>query len=289
MSSAPSNSREGKELVMVPEGILMAQSMAACNFPKFSGNNVEWWMAQYKRFCKEYLVSKPDMVFNVCQFLAKKPTKWHNMALKFDSWDEWKSMATKRFSNKHVDIIKKPETIQIQEYKSVDEFIDAYCALARLSIRRDLQKGHKGSRTKIKTDFNTGIGLTFFKCAIPLEYCMAIEEHGIEDPTDAYNLVEKFYRIKVENLPDEKARKASAWNPFSKKTTKEPKQADLSDKLTKVLKAFMANDKPAPRYNNGFCFNCQSTEHQAKDCLEKYQYCKEDHSCSDCKLQKKPP
>ncbi|KAJ9081191.1 hypothetical protein DSO57_1017380 [Entomophthora muscae] len=65
MSSAPSNSREGKELVMVPEGILMAQSMAAHNFPKFSGNNVEWWIAQYKRFCKEYLVSKPDMVFNV--------------------------------------------------------------------------------------------------------------------------------------------------------------------------------------------------------------------------------
>ncbi|KAJ9076193.1 hypothetical protein DSO57_1028596 [Entomophthora muscae] len=85
---------------MVPEGILMAQSMAACNFPKFSGNNVEWWIAQYKRFCKEYLVSKPDMVFNVHQFLAKKPTKWHDIILKFDSWEEWKAMAAKRFGDK---------------------------------------------------------------------------------------------------------------------------------------------------------------------------------------------
>ncbi|KAJ9081193.1 hypothetical protein DSO57_1017382 [Entomophthora muscae] len=118
---------------------------------------------------------------------------------------------------------------------------------------------------------------------------MAIEECNIEDLTDAYNLVEKFYCIKVENLPDEKARKASAWNPFSKKTTKEPKQADLSDKLTKVLKAFMANGKPAPRYNNGLCFNSQSAEHQAKDCPEKCRYCKEDHSCHDCKLRKNCP
>ncbi|KAJ9081192.1 hypothetical protein DSO57_1017381 [Entomophthora muscae] len=79
------------------------------------------------------------------------------MVLKFDSWDDWKSMATKRFGNKHVDIIKKLETIQIQEYKSVEEFINVYRTLARLSICRDLQKDHKGSHTKIKTDFNTGI------------------------------------------------------------------------------------------------------------------------------------
>ncbi|KAJ9085260.1 hypothetical protein DSO57_1015851 [Entomophthora muscae] len=179
-------------------------------------------------------------------------------------------MATKCFGNNHVNIIKKLETIQIQEYKSVDEFIDVYCTLARLSICRDLQKGHKGNCTKIKTDFNTDIGLTFFKHAIPLEYCMAIEKRTIEDLTDAYNLVEKFYCIKVENLPDEKARKASACNSFSKKTTKEPKQADLTNKLTKVLKAFMANGKPAPHHNNGLCFNCQSAEHQAKDCLKKF-------------------
>ncbi|KAJ9078895.1 hypothetical protein DSO57_1002131 [Entomophthora muscae] len=65
MSRVPPGSSEGKELVMVPEGILMARSMAARNFPKFSGSNVKWWIAQYKKFCKEYLVGRSDMVFNV--------------------------------------------------------------------------------------------------------------------------------------------------------------------------------------------------------------------------------
>ncbi|KAJ9061082.1 hypothetical protein DSO57_1024199 [Entomophthora muscae] len=103
---------------------------------------------------------------------------------------------------------------------------------------------------------------------------MTIEEHGIKDLIDTYNLVEKFFCIKVENLPDEKA---SHWDLFSKKVNKEPKPADLSDKLTEVLRTFMATGKPAPRYNNRLCFNCRSAEHQAKDCLEKCCYCKEDH------------
>ncbi|KAJ9066584.1 hypothetical protein DSO57_1008222 [Entomophthora muscae] len=107
------------------------------------------------------------MVFNVCQFLAEKPAKWNNMVLEFDSWDEWKAMALKSFGDKHINIIKKLETIQIQDYKTVDEFIDAYCALEHLSIRRELQKGHKGSQSEIETDFNSRIGLTFFKRAIP--------------------------------------------------------------------------------------------------------------------------
>ncbi|KAJ9087945.1 hypothetical protein DSO57_1028058 [Entomophthora muscae] len=60
-------------------------------------------------------------------------------------------MATKHFGDKHINIIKKLETIQIQEYDSVDEFIDAYCALARMSNRRDLQKGTKGAEQILKT------------------------------------------------------------------------------------------------------------------------------------------
>ncbi|KAJ9087944.1 hypothetical protein DSO57_1028057 [Entomophthora muscae] len=59
---------------MVPEGILMAQSMADRNFPKFSGNNVEWWITQYEKFCREYLVPRSNMVFNVRQFLTEKPS-----------------------------------------------------------------------------------------------------------------------------------------------------------------------------------------------------------------------
>ncbi|KAJ9076192.1 hypothetical protein DSO57_1028595 [Entomophthora muscae] len=65
----------------------------------------------------------------------------------------------------------------------------------------------------MKTDFNTGIGLTFFKRAIPLEYCMTIEECNIEDLNKAYNLVEKVYCIKVENLPDEKVKKDFGMEP----------------------------------------------------------------------------
>ncbi|KAJ9055672.1 hypothetical protein DSO57_1001649 [Entomophthora muscae] len=90
---------------------------------------------------------------------------------------------------------------------------------------------------------------------------MAIKERDIEDLIDAYNLVEKFFCIKVKNLPDEKAKKVLPWNLFSKKINKEPKPADLSDKLTKVLQAFIATGKPAPCYNNGLCFNCRSSEH----------------------------
>ncbi|KAJ9052107.1 hypothetical protein DSO57_1037482 [Entomophthora muscae] len=66
-----------------------------------------------------------DMVFNLCQFLSKKPAKWHNMVLEFDSWDEWKSMATKHFGNTHMDIVKKLEMIHIQNYRTIEEFIDA--------------------------------------------------------------------------------------------------------------------------------------------------------------------
>ncbi|KAJ9079734.1 hypothetical protein DSO57_1032414 [Entomophthora muscae] len=284
MSSIPSSSLEGKELVMVPEGILMACSMTACNFPKFFATNVEWWVSQYEKFCKEYLVGKSDMVFNVRQFLADKPAKWHNMVLEFDSWDKWKSMAINCFGDKHIDIIEKLENIQIQDHETVDKFIDAYRALACLAIRCKLQKGLKGSCSEIEANFNSGIGFAFFKRAVPLEYRMTIEERDIEDLTEAYNLVEKFYRIKVEDLPDKKANKASAWNPFSKKSSKDPKQSDLTNKLNKVLKVFMASGKPAPWYNNGLCFNCQSVENQAKNCPEKCCYCKEDHVCSDCKL-----
>ncbi|KAJ9087946.1 hypothetical protein DSO57_1028059 [Entomophthora muscae] len=64
---------------------------------------------------------------------------------------------------------------------------------------------------------------------------MAIEERNIKYLQDAYELVKKFYRIKVENLPDDKAKRASALNPFSKKSTKKPENVDLSDKLTEVL------------------------------------------------------
>ncbi|KAJ9049639.1 hypothetical protein DSO57_1022258 [Entomophthora muscae] len=157
------------------------------------------------------------------------------MVLELYNWDKWKDMALKQFGNKHIDIIKKLETIQIQDYKTVNRFIDAYRALAQLSICRKLHKGNQNNKSEAEADFNSGIGLTFFKRAIPLEYQMTIEERDIEDLIDAYSLVKKFFRIKVENLPDEKAKKASPWNPFSKKVNKEPKPADLLDKLTKVL------------------------------------------------------
>ncbi|KAJ9061081.1 hypothetical protein DSO57_1024198 [Entomophthora muscae] len=88
MSSVLPSSNKEKELIMVPEGILMAHSMAAHNFPKFSGSNVKWCISQYDKFFKEYLVCRSDMVFNVCQFLAKKPAKWYDMVLEFDNWDE---------------------------------------------------------------------------------------------------------------------------------------------------------------------------------------------------------
>ncbi|KAJ9084586.1 hypothetical protein DSO57_1023030 [Entomophthora muscae] len=110
----PSQSMEGKRLVSTPEGILVAHSMACCNFPKFSGKNIKWWITQYEKFCK--------------------PAKWHDIVLEFDIWDEWKSIATKRFGNTHMDIVKKLEMIHIQDYETIEEFIDAYCALARLSI-----------------------------------------------------------------------------------------------------------------------------------------------------------
>ncbi|KAJ9079144.1 hypothetical protein DSO57_1038549 [Entomophthora muscae] len=201
------------------------------------------------------------------------------MVLDFDNWDKWKNMALKHFGNKNIDIIKKLEIIQIQDYETINKFIDAYRSLARLSICWELQKGNCNNKTEVKSNFNSGIGLTFFKRAILIEYRMAIEERDIKDLINTYGLVEKFFRIKVENLPDEKAKKASPWNPFSKKVTKEAKPDDLLDKLTEVLQAFMATEKPAPHYNNGLCFNCRSAEHQAKDCPEKCRYCKKDYSC----------
>ncbi|KAJ9053270.1 hypothetical protein DSO57_1026013 [Entomophthora muscae] len=140
------------------------------------------------------------------------------MILEFDNWDKWKDMSLKCFGNKHIDIINNLETIKIQDYKTINEFIDAYRALACLSIRHKLQKGNQNNKTEVESDFNSGIGLTFFKRAIPIEYRMAIEECDIKDLIDAYNLAEKFFRIKVENLPDEKAKKASPWNLFSKKS-----------------------------------------------------------------------
>ncbi|KAJ9053269.1 hypothetical protein DSO57_1026012 [Entomophthora muscae] len=50
---------------MVPEGILMARSMAAHNFTKFSRNNIKLWISQSEKFCKEYLVGRSNMVFNI--------------------------------------------------------------------------------------------------------------------------------------------------------------------------------------------------------------------------------
>ncbi|KAJ9069549.1 hypothetical protein DSO57_1017523 [Entomophthora muscae] len=133
------------------------------------------------------LVSTPEgrYVFNVCQSISEKPAKWHDMVLEFDSWDEWKSMTTKRFWNTHMDIVKKLEMIHIQDYKTIEEFIDAYRSLAHLSIQQEVQKGHQGSKSDIEHDFNSGIGLTFFKRAVPLVYCMTIEERDIEDLSEA--------------------------------------------------------------------------------------------------------
>ncbi|KAJ9084514.1 hypothetical protein DSO57_1023723 [Entomophthora muscae] len=202
----PSQSVEGKRLVSTPEGILVARLMACCNFPKFSGKNIKWWITQYEKVCVQYFIHQEDMVFNVCQFLSEKPAKWHDMVLEFDSWDEWKSMATKCFGNTHIDIVKKLEMIHIQDYETIEEFIDAYCALACLSIQQEVQKRHQSSKSDIEHDFNSGIRLIFFKCTVPLVYCMAIEERDIEDLSEAYNLVEKLFCIKVENLTDKKAR-----------------------------------------------------------------------------------
>ncbi|KAJ9085974.1 hypothetical protein DSO57_1008762 [Entomophthora muscae] len=140
------------------------------------------------------------------------------MVLEFENWDQWKNVALKQFGDKHINIINKLEIIQIQDFKTVDEFIDAYRALARLSIRCKLQKGNHNNKKEVESDFNYGIGLTLFKRVIPIEYQMAIEEHDIEDLIHTYNLVENIFHIKVENLLDEKARKASPWNLFSKKS-----------------------------------------------------------------------
>ncbi|KAJ9067000.1 hypothetical protein DSO57_1004098 [Entomophthora muscae] len=138
----PSQSVEGKRLVFKPEGILVARSMACRNFPKFSGKNTRWWIAQYEKFCVQYFIHQEDMVFNVCQFLFKKPAKWHDMVLEFDSWDEWKSMIIKHFGNTHMDIVNKLDMLYIQDCETIEEFIDAYRALARLLIQQEVQKEH---------------------------------------------------------------------------------------------------------------------------------------------------
>ncbi|KAJ9067566.1 hypothetical protein DSO57_1037886 [Entomophthora muscae] len=116
----PSQFVEGKRLASIPEGILVAGSMACCNFPKFSGKNIKWWIKQYEKFCVQYFIHQEDMIFNVHQFLSRKPAKWHDMVLEFDSWDEWKSMITMRFGNTHMDIVKKLEMIHIQDYGTIE-------------------------------------------------------------------------------------------------------------------------------------------------------------------------
>ncbi|KAJ9069362.1 hypothetical protein DSO57_1019195 [Entomophthora muscae] len=117
-------------------------------------------------------------------------------------------MATKHFGNTYMDIVKKLDMIHIQDYRTIEEFIDAYRALARLSIQQEVQKGHQSRKSDIEHDFNSGIGLTFFKCEVPLVYCMAIEERDIEDLSEAYSLVENLFCIKVENK-EKKARQES--------------------------------------------------------------------------------
>ncbi|KAJ9065809.1 hypothetical protein DSO57_1015822 [Entomophthora muscae] len=204
-----SQSVEGKRLVSTSEGILVAHSMACHNFSKFSGKNIKWWITQYEKFCVQYFIQQEDMIFNVRQFLSEKPAKWHDMVLEFDSWDGWKSMAIKHFGNTHMDIVKKLEMIHIQDYETIEKFIDAYHALARLLIQQKVQKRHQSSKSDIEHDFNSGIGLTFFKRTVPLVYCMAIEERDIENLSEAYDLVEKLFCIKVENFTDKKARQES--------------------------------------------------------------------------------
>ncbi|KAJ9087039.1 hypothetical protein DSO57_1037191 [Entomophthora muscae] len=134
IAHVPSLSVEGKRLVTTPKGILVARSMACCNFPKFSGKNIKWWVTQYEKFFVKYFIHQEDMVFNVCQLLSEKPAKWHGMVLEFNSWDKWKPLATKRFGNTHMDIVKKLEMIHIQDYKTIEEFIDAYHVFVCLKV-----------------------------------------------------------------------------------------------------------------------------------------------------------
>ncbi|KAJ9090639.1 hypothetical protein DSO57_1000487 [Entomophthora muscae] len=179
-------------------------------------------------------------------------------------------MTTKRFGNTHMDIVKKLEMIHIQDYETIEEFIDAYCALARLSIQQEVQKGHWSSKSDIGHDFNSGIGLTFFKCAVPPVYCMAIEERDIEDLSGTYNLVEKLFHIKVENLTDKKARQESEWNPFRSTSGPLAKINDLAFQLAEILTAFMISGKAAPQYNNSLCSNCGALEHCTSECPDLY-------------------
>ncbi|KAJ9051378.1 hypothetical protein DSO57_1005086, partial [Entomophthora muscae] len=134
-----------------------------------------------------------DLVFNFCQFISEKPAKCHDMILEFNSWDECKSMTIKYFGNIHMDIVKKLEMIHIQDYETNEDFIDAYCVLACLSIQQEVQKGHRSSKSDIERDFNSGIGLNFFKRAVPLVYCIVIEERDNEDLLEAYELAEKLF------------------------------------------------------------------------------------------------
>ncbi|KAJ9084587.1 hypothetical protein DSO57_1023031 [Entomophthora muscae] len=83
-------------------------------------------------------------------------------------------------------------------------------------------------------------------CAVPLVYCMAIEERDIEDLSEAYNLVEKLFCIKVENFTDKKARQESEWNPSSCTPGPLTKTNDLAFQLAETLTAFMVSGKSAP-------------------------------------------
>ncbi|KAJ9053059.1 hypothetical protein DSO57_1027835 [Entomophthora muscae] len=107
IAHVPSPSVEGKRLVSTPEG-----------------KNIKWWVTQYEKFFVQYFIHQEDM----------KPAKWHGMVLEFNSWDKWKPLATKRFGNTHMDIVKKLEMIHIQDYKTIEEFIDAYHVLVCLKV-----------------------------------------------------------------------------------------------------------------------------------------------------------
>ncbi|KAJ9081921.1 hypothetical protein DSO57_1009911 [Entomophthora muscae] len=212
----------------------------------------------------------PDLEIDFLTKSSVIKTDLTDMVLEFDSWDEWKSMATKCFENTHMNIVKKLEMTHIQDYKTIEEFIDAYHTLAYLSIQQEVQKGHQSSKSNNEHDFNSGIGLTFFKCAVPLVYCMAIEERDIEDLSEVYNLVEKLFHIKVENLTEKKARQESEWNPFRSKPGPLDKTNDLTFQLAEILTAFIVSGKATPQYHNSLCSNCGALEHCTYECPDLY-------------------
>ncbi|KAJ9079860.1 hypothetical protein DSO57_1031139 [Entomophthora muscae] len=159
-----------------------------------------------------------------------------------------------------MDIVKKLEMIHIQDYETIEEFIDAYCALAYLSIQKEVQKGHQSSKSDIEHDFNS----------VPLVYCMTIEQKNIEDLSEAYNLVEKLFCIKVENITDKKARQESEWNSFRSTPGLLTKTNDLAFQLAEILTTFMVSGKAASQYNNSSCSNCGALEHCTSECHDLY-------------------